>query len=177
MIYDYAGGTLDDRPIKALALSGPSGGLLPQHVPVASLGRRFAEKQGLKPGDKFDLLEMRLDIPTARDMGVMLGGGMVVYAEGANILDEALACLTFFRNESCGKCVPCRIGSQKLVEMATDLKAGRIDAAALDPLKTTVDQLAETMRLTAICGLGTVASNPMTTLLTHYRADLAHTEP
>jgi NADH:ubiquinone oxidoreductase subunit F (NADH-binding) len=141
------------------------------------LGRRFAEKQGLKPGDKFDLLDMRLDIPTAREMGVMLGGGMVLYAEGANILDEALACLTFFRNESCGKCVPCRIGSQKLVEMASDLKAGRVDAAALDPLKTTVEQLAETMKLTAICGLGTVASNPMTTLLTHYRANLIRAEP
>jgi len=177
LIYDFAGGTVDDRPIKALALSGPSGGLLPQHVPVESLGRRFAEKQGLKPGDKFDLLDMRLDIPTAREMGVMLGGGMVLYAEGANILDEALACLTFFRNESCGKCVPCRIGSQKLVEMASDLKAGRVDAAALDLLKTTVEQLAETMKLTAICGLGTVASNPMTTLLTHYRANLIRAEP
>jgi NADH:ubiquinone oxidoreductase subunit F (NADH-binding)/NADH:ubiquinone oxidoreductase subunit E len=176
LICDYAGGTLDDRPIKALALSGPSGGLLPQHLPIESLGRRFAEKQGLKPGDKFDLFDMRLDIPTARDMGVMLGGGMVVYAEGANILDEALACLTFFRNESCGKCVPCRIGSQKLVEMATDLKAGRVDVAALDSLKTTVEQLAETMKLTAICGLGTVASNPMTTLLAHYRAELNHAE-
>jgi formate dehydrogenase beta subunit len=177
LIYDYAGGTLDGRPIKALALSGPSGGLLPQRIPVESLGRRFAEKQGLKPGDTFDLLDMRLDIPTARDMGVMLGGGMVVYAEGANILDEALACLTFFRNESCGKCVPCRIGSQKLVEMATDLKTGRVDSGALDPLRTTVEQLADTMKLTAICGLGTVASNPMTTLLTHYRADLTRAEP
>jgi NADH:ubiquinone oxidoreductase subunit F (NADH-binding)/NADH:ubiquinone oxidoreductase subunit E len=172
LIYDYCGGTLDNRPIKALALSGPSGGLLPQIIPMESLGRRFAEKAGLKPGDKFDLLDTKLDIATARDMNVMLGGGMVVYAEGANILDEALSCLSFFRNESCGKCVPCRIGSQKLVEMATDLKAGRLGSVALPVLQTTVAQLAETMKLTAICGLGTVASNPMTTLLTHFKSDL-----
>ena len=142
---------------------------------MESLGRRFAEKAGLKPGDKFDLLDTKLDIATARDMNVMLGGGMVVYAEGANILNEALSCLSFFRNESCGKCVPCRIGSQKLVEMATDLKAGRLDSAALPVLQTTVTQLAETMKLTAICGLGTVASNPMTTLLTHFKSDLHNT--
>lgn len=168
LINDYCDGTTGNRPIKALALSGPSGGLLPQVVPMETLGRRFAEKAGLKPGDKFDLLDMKLDIATARDMNVMVGGGMVVYAEGANIVDEALSCLTFFRNESCGKCVPCRIGSQKLVEMATEIKAGRVDQAALAAIKTTVTQLAETMKLTAICGLGTVASNPMTSLLTHY---------
>jgi formate dehydrogenase beta subunit len=175
LIYDYAGGTIDDRPIKALALSGPSGGLLPQHVPMESLGRRFAEKLQLKPGSKFDLLDMKLDIPISRDMGVMLGGGMVVYAEGCDIVDEALACLEFYRNESCGKCVPCRLGSQKLVEMATDLKAGKIDAATIPTMQTTVQQLAETMRLTAICGLGTVAPNPMTTLLTHYSDDVKRT--
>ena len=172
LINDYCGGTLGNRPIKALALSGPSGGLLPQVLPMESLGRRFAEKAGLKPGDKFDLLDTKLDIATARDMNVMLGGGMVVYAEGANILDEALSCLSFFRNESCGKCVPCRIGSQKLVEMAADLKAGRLDSASIPAMQTTVAQLADTMKLTAICGLGTVASNPMTTLLTHFKSDL-----
>ena len=172
LINNYCGGTLGGRPIKALALSGPSGGLLPQVIPMENLGRRFAEKAGLKPGDKFDLLDMKLDIATARDMNIMVGGGMVVYAEGADVVDEALSCLSFFRNESCGKCVPCRIGSQKLVEMATDLKAGRVDAAALTEMKSTVLQLAETMKLTAICGLGTVASNPMTTLLTHYREEV-----
>ena len=175
LIYDYCGGTIDDRPIKALALSGPSGGLLPQHVPMENLGRRFAEKMQLKPGSKFDLLDMKFDIPISREMGVMLGGGMVVYAEGCDIVDEALSCLEFYRNESCGKCVPCRLGSQKLVEMATDLKAGKIDAATLPTLQTTVQQLAETMRLTAICGLGTVAPNPMTTLLTHYGDDVKRT--
>jgi NADH:ubiquinone oxidoreductase subunit F (NADH-binding) len=175
LIYDYCGGTIDDRPIKALALSGPSGGLLPQHVPVENLGRRWVEKMQLKPGSKFDLLDMKLDIPVSREMGVMLGGGMVVYAEGCNIVDEALSCLEFYRNESCGKCVPCRLGSQKLVEMATVLKTGKIDAAMLPILQSTVQQLAETMRLTAICGLGTVAPNPMITLLTHYGDDVKRT--
>jgi NADH:ubiquinone oxidoreductase subunit F (NADH-binding)/NADH:ubiquinone oxidoreductase subunit E len=172
LICDYAGGVTSGLPIKALALSGPSGGLLPQKMLVEHLGRKFAEKNQLKPGETFDLLDMRLDIAIARDMGIMMGAGMVVYADGVDIVEEALTCLTFFRNESCGKCVPCRIGSQKLVEMATDLKAGRIDTSLLSPLQTTVEQLAETMKLTAICGLGTVAPNPMTTLLRHFRDDV-----
>ena len=56
--------------------------------------------------------------------------------------------------------------------MATDLKAGKIDAATIPTVQTTVQQLAETMRLTAICGLGTVPPNSMTTLLTHYGDDV-----
>ena len=60
----------------------------------------------LKPGSKFDLLDMKLDIPISREMGVMLGGGMVVYAEGCDIVDEALACLEFYRNESCANASP-----------------------------------------------------------------------
>ena len=55
----------------------------------------------------------------------MMGAGMVVYAEGRDMTAAALNCLEFFRNESCGKCVPCRIGSQKLVEIAEDLRSGK----------------------------------------------------
>ena len=129
----------------------------------------------LKPGSKFDLLDMKFDIPISREMGVMLGGGMVVYAEGCDIVDEAPACLEFYRNESCGKCVPCRLGSQKLVEMATDLKAGKIDAATIPadanhgPATGRNDAPHRHLRP------GHRQPNPMTTLLTHYGDDVKRT--
>jgi NADH:ubiquinone oxidoreductase subunit F (NADH-binding) len=91
-------------------------------------------------------------------------------------MDQALGCLEFFRNESCGKCAPCRIGTQKLVEIATRVRDGAIDATALyeaeAPMGRAISELAVAMRDTAICGLGTVAANPMRTLLRHFRADV-----
>jgi NADH:ubiquinone oxidoreductase subunit F (NADH-binding) len=74
----------------------------------------------------------------------------------------------FFRNESCGKCVPCRTGSQKLVNMVGELLAGRSDRHQL----ALVGDLADTMILTSICGLGQVASNPISSVLRHFGRDV-----
>ncbi|HEY2994693.1 MAG TPA: NAD(P)H-dependent oxidoreductase subunit E [Methylomirabilota bacterium] len=157
-----AGGMRGGRAFKAVAPSGASGGFLP----------RFLEGRD----GPFDVLEWPLDVPGARALGLLVGGGIVVYGEDADLMDQALGCLEFFRNESCGKCAPCRIGTQKLVEIATRVRDGAIDAKALyeaeAPMGRTIGELAVAMRDTAICGLGTVAANPMRTLLRHFRADV-----
>ncbi|MFO0952844.1 MAG: NADH-ubiquinone oxidoreductase-F iron-sulfur binding region domain-containing protein, partial [Isosphaeraceae bacterium] len=97
-----------------------------------------------------------------------IGAGMVVYAEGTDIFDQALNSSEFFRNESCGKCVPCRLGSQKMVDLATGLAAGEYKGDALGKLEQTVQQLQRTMELTSICGLGAVAANPVASILRYF---------
>ena len=157
-----AGGMRGGQPFKAVAPSGASGGFLPRYLD----GRH----------GRFDVLDWPLDVQGARDLGLMLGGGIVVYGEEADLVDQALCCLEFFRNESCGKCAPCRIGTQKLVEMATRIRDGITSAEAIygpeAPLGRTLTDLADAMKDTAICGLGTVAANPMRTLLRHFQADV-----
>jgi formate dehydrogenase beta subunit len=157
-----AGGMRGGRAFKAVAPSGPSGGFLP----------RFLEGRH----GRFDVLDWKLEIQGSRELGLMLGGGIVVYGEDADLMDQALGALEFFRNESCGKCAPCRIGTQKLVEIATRLREGAISADAIygeaPVLGRTLADLAAAMTDTSICGLGTVAANPMRTLLRHFQADV-----
>lgn len=145
-----AGGLRDGQRLKALAPSGPSGGFLPARLPL----------EKLPPGiPSADLLDLPLDHATLGSLGYMLGGACVVYGDRADLLEQALNCTQFFRNESCGKCVPCRLGSQKLVDI---LGAPRPDSLPVIP------ELAEAMRLTSICGLGQVAANPITSLLRYF---------
>jgi NADH:ubiquinone oxidoreductase subunit F (NADH-binding) len=180
LIEDHAGGMRDGQQVKALALSGPSGGFLPRLMPVSGLSRRWVADNLPKEATHFDLLDLVLDINVSRKMGVMLAGGVIVYGDQADMVEAAASASEFFRNESCGKCVPCRIGSQKLVELMTDLLRRRFDEAELldaedgaqAPIGALVKELSETMKLTAICGLGTVASNPMSYLLAHFPDDV-----
>ena len=175
----YCGGMRDEGELKAFAPSGPSGGFLPRKLPVGYLSSRFVKEHLPEDATHFDIYDMKFDIGLCRQMGVMMGAGLIVYGERANMVDEALACLRFYRNESCGKCVPCRIGSQKLVDIATDLEgqkytpdqwygADRPDGEMWQLVK----ELSDTMKLTAICGLGTVASNPLISLIQHFREDV-----
>src|SRR5205085_10153527 len=85
----------------------------------------------------------------------MLGAGLVVYADGTDILDQAVNFTQFYRNESCGKCVPCRLGSQKLVQIGTDLLARRgagVPPAAKEAegLQADVKEMTKVMQLTSI---------------------------
>jgi formate dehydrogenase/NADH-quinone oxidoreductase subunit F len=110
-------------------------------------------------------LDLRLDFDTAAKAGTMLGSGaMVVMAAGTNLLAAATNVLRFFRNESCGKCVPCRVGSTKAYELLH--RALGTGAAELDaPLRARILDLEETMRKTSICGLGQVALGPVVSVL------------
>jgi formate dehydrogenase/NADH-quinone oxidoreductase subunit F len=103
-----------------------------------------------------DQLDMPLDFGTAAAAGTMLGSGaLVVLAEGTDLLAAATNVLRFFRNESCGKCVPCRVGSMK----AHELLAGR--SSLDDAERARIVELEEAMRKTSICGLGQVALGPV----------------
>jgi formate dehydrogenase beta subunit len=104
-------------------------------------------------------LDLPLDFGPLRDAGTMLGSGaMVVMAEGTDLLAAATNVLRFFRDESCGKCVPCRVGSTKAHRILTSLLAGGGGPGDVDGQITELEQV---MRRTSICGLGQVALGPV----------------
>jgi len=148
LIFDLAGGLKKGRTLKAWAPSGPSSGYLP-----ASLVDVPLEWNAL----------------AAPQVGSMLGSGaVVVLGDGTCMLDMALNAVRFFRNESCGKCVPCRVGSQKLVELLTRVARG---GGSPDDLAV-VDDLDHTLRLTSICGLGQVVTAPLMSVIRHFREEI-----
>ena len=109
-----------------------------------------------------DRADTELDFASLQDAGSMLGSGaLVVVAEGSDLLELATNVLAFFSNESCGKCVPCRVGSRKALHIMGDVIAG----AAAGEWRQTVEELEETLRLTSICGLGQVALGPVLSVL------------
>jgi NADH:ubiquinone oxidoreductase subunit F (NADH-binding) len=125
---------------------------------------------------ELDILDLELDLNLFRALSPTqaLGGGMVVYAEGRDMVEQTVNALEFFRNESCGKCVPCRVGSQKLANLGTNLLAGRIDAASWrGELLPLVNELGEVMVLASICGLGRSVPVPLQTLVDYFGGDLA----
>jgi NADH:ubiquinone oxidoreductase subunit F (NADH-binding) len=137
-----AGGVKDGKKLLAFAPGGASSNFLPA-----------------------DRADVKLDFNELAKAGSMLGSGaVVVVAEGTDLLALATNVVKFFRNESCGKCVPCRVGSQKAVDLLDAVQAGTAPRAALDVLP----DLAETMTLTSICGLGQVAVNPVLSVLKNF---------
>ena len=122
---------------------------------------------------ELDVLDLPLDLDEFRTLGLMLGAGMMVYADGPerrpDMLAQALSATLFYRRESCGKCVPCRIGCQKLVQIGEALTlSSRTDPTELEHLGQLVQDLSETLELTSICGLGTSASKPLASYLTYF---------
>lgn len=181
LIEDYCGGMADGKEIVAVALSGPSGGLLPPKIPVSALNRRFVEKHVPAGVTELDVRHIPLDINVSRALDIMIGAGIVIYGTGADVVSEAIACSRFFRNESCGKCVPCRIGSQKITEMGERLIQGTVSFDQLPPLRETATELSQVMKSASICGLGQVASNPIRTLLKYFPDEVSrrctHSKP
>jgi len=165
--------------LKFFAISGHIGRPDVYCVPMGTTGRELielagglpegAELQAFQPGGASsnflgpDQLDVPLDFKPLADAGSMLGSGaVVVIGEGTNLLAAATNVLRFFRNESCGKCVPCRVGSHKAHAILSDVLARGVDADGID---RRIDQLEETMRLTSICGLGQVALGPVISVL------------
>jgi NADH:ubiquinone oxidoreductase subunit F (NADH-binding) len=110
-----------------------------------------------------DRLDVPLDFGSLREAGSMLGSGaLVVLAEGTDLLAAATNVLRFFRDESCGKCVPCRVGSTKAHRILTDhLAAG----GGPGDVPERISELEQVMRRTSICGLGQVALGPVASVL------------
>jgi NADH:ubiquinone oxidoreductase subunit F (NADH-binding) len=159
------GGMIDGLPLFALAPSGPSGGFLPAQLTRSMIAPEF---RNAFPSDRerLNVEELPLDLDEFRTLGLMLGAGMMVYADRPgqrpDMLAQALSATRFYRRESCGKCVPCRVGCQKLVEIGESLNSvDRTDPASVRSIAELVADLAETMELTSICGLGTSAPKPL----------------
>ncbi len=146
LLYDYAGGIRHGHDLKAFAPGGASSGFLPA-----------------------SMADVPLDFRALAEAGSMLGSGAVVaVAEGTCMLDLALNVARFFRNESCGKCVPCRVGSEKIVMILETILDGNGTQADLD----LIEELSDTMALTSICGLGQAAPNPILSAIKYFKDDI-----
>jgi len=178
LLHDLCGGTVGT--LKAFAPSGPSGGFLPALLPVKSLPRgwekrapaELVERVTAGGGEHLDILDLQLDLQRFRDLGLAIGAGLVVYNDTRDIVAEGLNCAQFFRDESCGKCVPCRIGSAKIVEMGEEIVAGTLDGGGLRSRQQLVGELTRAMEMTSICGLGMVAAKPLESALAMFPDDL-----
>jgi len=132
-------------------------------------GQRLAAIQPGGASSNFigpDQLDTELDFGSLQEAGSMLGSGaIVVMAEGTDLLAAAVNVLRFFRDESCGKCVPCRVGSAKAHVILDGLLGAGGGSGAPAAVNGDVRDLAEVMRRTSICGLGQVALGPVMSVL------------
>jgi formate dehydrogenase beta subunit len=170
-----AQGVNDGTGVKFFAVSGhverpdvccvPMGTTARELIELAGGVSNGAELLAYQPGGASsnflgpEHLDLPLDFGPLQEAGSMLGSGAVtVIAEGTDLLAAGTNVLRFFRNESCGKCVPCRVGSHKAHEMLTEALASGNGPADLNDRLT---ELEATLRLTSICGLGQVALGPV----------------
>ena len=147
VVYDIGGGAANGKAIKAVQTGGPSGGCLPV--------------------SKFDL---PVDFDALYEAGSMVGsGGMVVMDESTCMVDVAKFFLQFLQDESCGKCVPCRLGVDRMLEIITGITEGRGKPEHISLLQ----ELAETVQETSLCGLGKTAPNPVLSTLHYFPEEYA----
>jgi len=151
IIFDIGGGPRNGKSIKAVQTGGPSGGCLP-----------------------VSLFDLPVDFEALADAGSMMGsGGMVVMDESVCMVDFAKYFLSFLQDESCGKCVPCRVGIGRMREILEDFCEGRGTMAQFAVL----EELAWTVQNTSLCALGKTAPNPVLSTLRYFRDEyLAHVE-
>ena len=151
VIYDIGGGIKGDGEFKAVQIGGPSGGCL------------------ITPH-----LDVNLDFDSLKKMGAMIGsGGLVVMDDNTCMVEVARFFMNFTQNESCGKCVPCREGTKRMLEILERIVAGNGKAEDLELL----EDLATTITETALCGLGKSAALPVMSTLKLFRDEyMEHVE-
>jgi NADH-quinone oxidoreductase subunit F len=149
VIYQVGGGMKTEIPFKAVQLGGPSGGCVPA-----------------------SLLDTLVDYDSINKTGAIMGsGGMVVMDEATCMVDVAKFFLNFTQNESCGKCTFCRIGTKRMLEILHKICDGKGKEEDLDVL----EDLAEKIISSSLCGLGQTAPNPVLTTIRYFREEyLAH---
>lgn len=155
VIFDIAGGIPNGKKFKAVQIGGPSGGCLPESV-----------------------IDTPIDYESLKAVGAMMGsGGLVVMDEDTCMVDVAKFFMTFIQNESCGKCIPCREGTKRLLEIVDRLT--RKDKYMKDPQEALVrfkgmiylERLASVIQDTSLCGLGQTAPNPILSTLRYFREE------
>jgi NADH-quinone oxidoreductase subunit F len=143
IIYDIGGGIPNGKKFKGVQTGGPSGGVIPE-----------------------SLLDLPVDYDELYKAGSMMGsGGMIVMDENTCMVDVAKYFLNFLKEESCGKCVPCREGVARMHEIITDITQGKGRAGDIELL----EEVAAAVSDTALCALGSTAANPVMTTLKYFR--------
>jgi NADH-quinone oxidoreductase subunit F len=142
-VYDVGEGGSNGKQVKAVQTGGPSGGCIPQ-----------------------EMFDTPVDYETLAKLGSIMGsGGMVVMDEDNCMVDVARYFIEFTHSESCGKCVPCRIGLDKALRILKNFTDGKGVESDLDAL----DELGRMIRDMSLCGLGQTAPNPVLTTMRHFR--------
>jgi len=142
VIFDIGGGIPNGKKFKAVQTGGPSGGCLPQ-----------------------EKLDLPIDYQSLAEAGSIMGsGGMIVMDEDTCMVDVSKYFLNFLRDESCGKCLSCREGTQRMWEIVTDITEGKGKEGDLDLLKS----LAYAVKDASMCGLGQTAANPVLSTLKYF---------
>ena len=143
IIYNIGGGIPKGKRFKAVQTGGPSGGCIPE-----------------------SLIDTPVDFDQLTKLGSMMGsGGMIVMDEDTCMVDVAKYFLDFLADESCGKCVPCREGIKRMLEILTDITEGRGKEGDIELL----EELAEVIRDVSLCALGATAPNPVLSTLRYFR--------
>jgi NADP-reducing hydrogenase subunit HndC len=143
IIYDVGGGIKDDKAFKAIQTGGPMGGCIPEQF-----------------------IDLPVDYKTLTSVGSIMGsGGMIVMDEGTCMVDIARFFMEFTQDESCGKCVPCRVGTRRLLEILTDICDGKGKPGDIETLELLCDEI----KTASLCGLGQGAPNPVATTLKYFR--------
>ena len=145
IIYDIGGGIPDGKKFKAVQTGGPSGGCIPE-----------------------SLIDLPVDYEKLSEAGSMMGsGGMIVMDEDTCMVDVAKYFVNFLREESCGKCVPCREGLERMGEILTDITEGKATNQDLELL----EDLGGVIKDTALCALGGTASNPVLSTIQYFKEE------
>lgn len=145
VIFEVGGGMRDQKEFKAVQIGGPSGGCLTK-----------------------EHLDLPLDFDSLKKAGAMIGsGGLVVMDEDTCMVEVARFFMNFTQNESCGKCVPCREGTKRMLEILERIVEGRGEDGDIELLL----ELADTISSTALCGLGKSAPFPIVSTIKHFREE------
>ncbi len=149
IIYDIGGGIKQGKKFKAVQTGGPSGGVLPA-----------------------DRLDLQVDFDRLTEAGSMMGsGGMIVMDEDNCMVDVAKYFITFLQEESCGKCVPCREGLKRMLEILNKITEGKGEEGDMQ----TLDDLSLLLAEGSLCGLGNTAQNPVLSTIKYFRDEyMAH---
>lgn len=149
IIFDIGGGIPNDRKFKAVQTGGPSGGCIPEQY-----------------------LDMPVDYESLATVGSIMGsGGMIVMDETSCMVDVAKFFMDFCMTESCGKCVPCRVGTAQMYQILHKITSG---SATMDDLAL-LEELCDMVKHTSLCGLGQTAPNPVLSTLRYFRDEyIAH---
>ncbi len=143
IVYDIGGGILNDKKFKAVQTGGPMGGCIPEQF-----------------------LDLPVDYQSLASVGSIMGsGGFVIMDEETCMVDIARFFMDFVQDESCGKCVPCRVGTRRMLEILNDICAGRGQPGDIELL----EQMGKSIMRGSLCGLGAGAPNPVMSTIKYFR--------